>query len=127
MPNYYTPGEANELLTVVRPMVEEMMQVGERIRLRQPEMWAMAEKAAGNGGSQTLSELLPEFDRLYTLLHRLQDLGVEVKDVATGLVDFRCLHEGREVYLCWKYGEDSIRFWHEIEAGFQGRKAIDWE
>jgi hypothetical protein len=127
MPKYYTPREANEMLTIVRPMVEEMMQVGERIRSRQPEMWAMAEKAAGNGGSQALSKLLPEFDRLYTLLHRLQDLGVEVKDVETGLVDFRCVRNGREVYLCWKCGEDRIQFWHEIEAGFQGRQLIDWE
>lgn len=127
MQRYYTPREANELLTVVRPMVEEMMQIGERIRARQPEMWEVAAKAAGNGGSQALNELLPEFDRLYTLLHRLQDLGVEVKDAATGLVDFRCVRQGREVYLCWKYGEDSIRFWHEIEAGFQGRQLIDWE
>ncbi len=103
------------------------MQIAERIRSRQPEMWAMAAKAAGNGGSQALSGLLPEFDRLYTLLHRLQDLGVEVKDVEMGLVDFRCVRNGKEVYLCWKYGEDSVQFWHEIEAGFQGRQLIDWE
>jgi len=44
-----------------------------------------------------------------------------------GLIDFVGLRDGREVYLCWKYGEDSIQFWHEIEAGFQGRRLIDWE
>jgi hypothetical protein len=127
MPRYYTPREANEILIVVRPMVAEMVGIAERIRERQPDLWAMVEKAAGNGGNPALSRLLPEFDRLHTLLHRLQDLGVEVKDVETGLVDFRAVRDGREVYLCWKYGEGSIQFWHEIEAGFQGRQRIDWE
>jgi hypothetical protein len=127
MPKYYTPSEANEILTVVRPMVEELMGVGERIRERQPELWAIAEKTAGNGGSPTLSKLLPEFDRLHLLLHRLQDLGVEVKDVVAGLIDFRAVKDGREVYLCWKYGEEQVQYWHEIEAGYQGRELIDWE
>lgn len=125
MPRYYTLAEANEMLTVVRPMVEELMEIGRRIRERRPEIWEMAEKAAGNGGSSILSKLLPDFDRLYVLLHRLQDIDVEVKDVSIGLVDFRALRDGREVYLCWKYGEGSIQFWHELDAGFAGRQPIE--
>jgi hypothetical protein len=127
MPKYYTPSEANEMLDIVRPMVGELIGIAERIRARQPELWTMAQKAAGNGGSAALSKLLPDFDRFHTLMHRLDDLGVEVKDVTIGLIDFRALHEGREVYLCWKYNEGNIQFWHEIEAGFQGRQVIDWD
>ncbi|MBM4427445.1 MAG: DUF2203 family protein, partial [Chloroflexi bacterium] len=103
MTKYYTPSEANEMLTIVRPMVEELIGIAERIHLHQPELWELARKAAGNGGSAALSKLLPDFDRFHTLMHRLDDLGVEVKDVTIGLIDFRALHEGREVYLCWKY------------------------
>ncbi len=127
MPKYYTPREANEMLTIVRPMVEELMLIAERIRTHQPEMWALAKKAAGNGGSPTLSKLLPDFDRLHELLHRFKDMEIEVKDLNIGLIDFVGLREGREVYLCWKYGEDRVQFWHEKEAGFAGRQLIDWE
>jgi hypothetical protein len=127
MPTHYTPSEANEMLTIVRPMVAELMTLAERIRTHQPEIWAVAKKSAGNGGNPALSKILPDFDRLDMLLHRIQDMGIQVKDLTIGLIDFVALRDGREVYLCWKYGEESIQFWHEIEAGFQGRQLIDWE
>jgi hypothetical protein len=127
MPRYYTPNEANEALTIVRPMMKELMEIGERIRTHQPEYWSVVQKSAGNGGNLALSKLLPDFDRLDVLLHAIQDMGIEVKDLTIGLIDFVALHDGREVYLCWKYGEESIQFWHEIEAGFAGRQPLDWE
>lgn len=127
MPKYYTPKEANETLITIRPMIEEMMKIAGKIQEHQPELWALAQKAAGNGGSPTLSKLLPDFDRLHEILHQLQELGIEIKDLTTGLIDFVCLKDDREIYLCWKYNEDTIQFWHEIEAGFQGRQKIDWE
>lgn len=127
MPKYYTPKEANHQLAVVRPMVAELMSIGERIREHQPEIWSVVEKSAGNGGNPTLSKMLPDFDRLDLVLHQLQDMGIEVKDLSTGLIDFLALKDGREVYLCWKYDEGMIQFWHEIEAGFAGRQPIDWE
>ncbi len=127
MPKYYTPKEANHQLDVVRPMVAELISISERIRAHQPEIWSVVEKSAGNGGNPTLSKMLPDFDRLDLILHQLQDMGIEVKDLSTGLIDFPALKDGRVVYLCWKYNEDSIQFWHEIEAGFAGREPIDWE
>jgi hypothetical protein len=127
MPKYYTPKEANEALTVVRPILKELMEIGERIRAHQPEYWSVVKKSAGNGGNPELSKLLPDFDRLDILLHKIQDMDIEVKDLSIGLIDFVGLRAGREVYLCWKYGEDSVQFWHEIEAGFSGRCSIDWE
>ncbi len=127
MPRYYTPKEANEMLSIVRPLIAEMINISRRIQARQPDLWSLAQKAAGNGGSQKLSKLLPDFDRLHTLLHQIQDLDIEIKDLITGLIDFVALREHREVYLCWKYGEDDIQFWHEIGTGFAGRQLIDWE
>lgn len=127
MPRYYTPQEANNLLEIVRPMVAELMQISERIRSRQPEIWAVVEKSAGNGGNPELSKLLPDFDRLDQVLHRLQDMGIEVKDLTIGLIDFPALKDGRVIFLCWKYNEEKIQFWHEVEAGFAGRQEIDWE
>lgn len=127
MPKYYTPAEANNLLEIVRPMVGELMEIGERIRVRQPEIWSVVEKSAGNGGNPELSKMLPDFDRLDAILHRLQDMDISVKDLAAGLIDFLAVKDGRAIYLCWKYGEGSVQFWHEIEAGFAGRQPIDWE
>ncbi|HAX68336.1 MAG TPA: DUF2203 domain-containing protein [Anaerolineales bacterium] len=127
MPKYYTPQEANNLLEIVRPMVAELMQISERIRSRQPEIWAVVEKSAGNGGNPELSKLLPDFDRLDQILHRLQDMGIEIKDLTIGLIDFPALKDGRVIFLCWKYNEEKIQFWHEVEAGFAGRQPIDWE
>jgi hypothetical protein len=58
-------------------------------------------------------------------LQRFQESGVLLKDLDTGLVDFPCLVEDREVYLCWKIGEPRIGFWHDVEEGFAGRKPVD--
>ncbi|MFN8414277.1 MAG: DUF2203 domain-containing protein [Anaerolineales bacterium] len=127
MPKYYTVTEANEALEIVRPMLKEMMDIGAKVRARQPELWALVQKSAGNGGNPELSRLLVEFDHLDALLHQIQDMGVEVKDLTIGLIDFVALHDGREIYLCWKYGEGDIQFWHELDAGFSGRQKIDWE
>ena len=127
MPRYYTPKEANETLPKIRPLLQEMMQIGDKVRELQPELWAAVQKSAGNGGNPTLSKLLKDFDRLDALLHQIQDMGIQVKDLQTGLVDFPAWHDEHEVYLCWRYGEDDIQFWHEIEAGFAGRQPIDWE
>jgi hypothetical protein len=51
--------------------------------------------------------------------------GCLIKDLEKGLIDFPTTYCGREVYLCWKLGEDAIRFWHEVEDGFRGRKPVD--
>ena len=62
-------------------------------------------------------------DKLRGLLREVSELGVEVK-AADGLVDFRSKLHGRIVYLCWKYGEERVAHWHELEAGFAGRKPL---
>jgi hypothetical protein len=50
---------------------------------------------------------------------------VQLKDINLGLLDFSAIKDGREVYLCWMYGEGDIAFWHEVDAGFAGRQSID--
>ena len=127
MPKYYTLNEANETLNLIRPLLEEMMEIAAKIRENQPELWELVRKSAGNGGNPRLSKLLVEFDHLDAMYHQVQDMGIEIKDLTIGLIDFTTLRDGREVYLCWKYGEGEIQFWHEIEAGFAGRQIIDWE
>jgi len=61
--------------------------------------------------------------RLRDLLREVSELGVEVK-AADGLVDFRSKLNGRTVYLCWRFGEERITHWHELETGFSGRQPL---
>lgn len=127
MPQYFLPFEANEMLPVIRPLVRQMMDIYDGIRQHQPELLALVEKSAGNGGNATLSKVLPEFDKLDALLHQILKMGIAVKDVTVGLVDFPAVRGDRIVNLCWKYGEENVRYWHERDAGFAERKLIDWE
>lgn len=54
----------------------------------------------------------------------IQDTGCVIKDIEVGLVDWPALHQGREVLLCWKYGEPEVAFWHELHTGFAGRRPV---
>jgi len=125
MPNYFTLQEANNALTIIRPLMDEIQAIRQEILARQPEVWPVVERSAGNGGSQAASQMVREFERLDALVHQVQATGALFKDINLGLLDFSALKDGREVYLCWKYGEEDIAFWHEIEAGYAGRQPID--
>jgi len=125
MPRYFTLQEANETLIAIRPWMDEIQKIRQKVLARQPDVWPVVQRAAGNGGSQAASQLVEEFARLDALVHQIQDTGALFKDINLGLLDFPAMKEGREVYLCWKYGEHDIEFWHEIEAGYAGRQPID--
>jgi len=112
------------MLDVIRPTVEEIMRIHQRVVERQPEAWPAIERAAGNGGNRAASALVPEFEKLRSLMQVLKEQGVIVKDMSVGLLDFPSLRDGREVYLCWKYGEDRVAFWHDVDAGFAGRQPL---
>jgi len=66
-------------------------------------------------------------EKLKETIEEIQQLGCVLKDLDIGLVDFPTEFRGQEVYLCWKLGEASIAYWHGVEEGFSGRKAIDQE
>lgn len=127
MSRYFTLKEANETLSLLRPMVEEILRIRADVLARQPELWPAIQRSVGNGGSAGLSRLYLDFERLDQLAHQIQDLGVHIKDLSVGLMDFPALREGREIYLCWRFGEERVEHWHELEAGFAGRQRIDWD
>ena len=124
MPRYFTLQEANNTLNSVRVWMDEIQNIRQEILKHQPEIWSVMEKSAGNGGNPALSRLVKTFDRLDALIHSIQDFGILIKDINSGLLDFPALRENHDVYLCWKYGEEDIQFWHEIEDGFAGRQPI---
>jgi len=124
MTHYFTLEQARSTLTEIRPLMDEIQAIRQKILARRPDVWPVVERAAGNGGSQAASKLVSEFEHLDALVHQVQDTGVLFKDINLGLLDFPALRNGHEVYLCWKYGEEDIEFWHEIEAGYAGRQPI---
>jgi hypothetical protein len=125
MPRYFTLEEANETLNFIRPLMDKVQRIRKKVLQHQPEAWPAMEKAAGNGGNRALSSMVQDFEKFDTLIHEMQATGVLIKDINLGLLDFPALKDGREVYLCWQYGEGEIAFWHEVEAGFAGRQPID--
>ncbi len=124
MARYFTVGQANSTLGTIRPLIAQMLAIRQKIIARDPDIWPSFEKAIGNGGNKTASALVLDFQRLEELVKQVQATGAILKDINTGLVDFPALRDGEEIYLCWRYGEDEVRFWHGMDAGFSGRQAL---
>jgi hypothetical protein len=131
---YFTPSEANELLAEVRPLAESLVEHRQGMRLAAERRARLTARIAGNGGDldpQEPGELDEQFQResqaVTQAAERLERLGVLVKDLDTGLVDFPALHKGEEVLLCWQVGEDEVAHWHGVDEGFAGRKPLPLE
>ena len=128
---HFTPEEANDALVQVRPLVERMV----AHRLAHSEALERQEelegRIRGNGGGippAQLADAAAEVEREARLLAQVIDEigehGAEVKDLDEGLIDFPALRRGETVLLCWKLGEDRIRYWHTVEDGFAGRQPL---
>lgn len=124
---YFTPREANDALPGLIPLAAEIVRIVADVQARRPELWPSIRRSVGNGGSAELSRLYADFARLDEIVHRVHDIGVQIKDLSTGLMDFPAIRGDREVLLCWRHGESQVGFWHDLESGFAGRQVIDWE
>lgn len=128
MPRTFTVDEANALVPELTGLVTGMRERRERLEeLRQ----RTGERAAPSGNGYLDPEREAEIRRaealaqeINDLFSKLNDLGCELKGLDEGLVDFLSERDGRPVYLCWKLGEDQVRFWHELDAGFAGRQPL---
>ena len=121
---YFTEGEANALLRELLPDIEDLMATRNRIVEIRPELESGLQKALGNGGSQATGELLSLMRRVKRSVERIQGTGVLVKDLDRGLLDFPAERDGRIIFLCWQYGEPTVAYWHDFDAGFAGRQPL---
>ncbi len=121
---YFTEGEANALLRELLRDIEDLMATRNRIVEIRPELESGLQKALGNGGSQATGELLSLMRRVKRSVERIQGTGVLVKDLDRGLLDFPAERDGRIIFLCWQYGEPTVAYWHDIDAGFAGRQPL---
>ena len=129
----FTPDEANNALEEVRPVAERLVAVRTRMRELERSQGELVIAIGGNGGGYAASdlnaaqtELTGLADAALACVDRLEELGVVLKDLDLGLLDFPSDREGEEVLLCWQVGEDSVTSWHRLEEGYAGRKPIDW-
>lgn len=127
----FTPEEANAALAEVRPLVERMVAARSVLLDAQRRQAELVARVASNGGGLTppdvaaaAAEVQQSTAQLVAVLEELERLGVQVKDLDRGLVDFPCLHRGRVVLLCWELGEDEVAFWHGADEGYAGRKPL---
>jgi len=125
--------EAERLRVQLEPVLIEAMETNRKLAGFDEELGLLAERINRSGGLQVPYERVAkqrvERNRLHeaveAALERIQSTGCIVKDLDVGLLDFPARIDNQEVYLCWKLGEDRIRFYHRQDEGFAGRKPLD--
>ena len=125
--------EAERLRVQLEPILIEAMESRRKMAEVEEQLREIAEQISRAGGMlinyEKVAKIRLEFNRLQqsvqSALDRIQETGCVVKDLNVGLLDFPARIDGDEVYLCWKLGEDRIRFYHRQDEGFAGRKPID--
>jgi len=120
----FTRTEASELLPRLRPLLEEIREEWGRVKSLNPEIQKARDKAMFDAYSPYGVEYVESVSHLMLVMSQVRATGVVVKDLEKGLIDFPYLKDDHVVYLCWQLGEESIDFWHEIEAGFAGRERL---
>ena len=127
----FTLEEANAALTELRPIVERMVQHRRDLTAAQARQTELVTRIAGNGGDMVPSDLQDlaetiqrEADAISDCAERINQAGAQVKSLEEGLLDFPAKRGEEDVLLCWKLGEDEIRFWHGTDEGFSARKRL---
>lgn len=118
---YFTIEEANRALPYVARVVDDLTAgYGDIMELR--DQLELAETVRQREAAE--DRLEDAMDRLTALADELEQVGVILRHYETGLLDFPAIHDGREVFLCWRKGEAKIIAWHEIDEGFAGRQDV---
>ena len=131
---YFSVEEANALLPELEAKLTLVMQLRAQLRTGYQELEALgeppdAETLARSDGDPQLVRRRGRFravlEALTGELHEIQGMGVTLKDLDTGLCDFLAERDGHEVWLCWRYGEKRVAFWHDLDTGFAGRRPLE--
>ena len=122
-PPRFSLDDANALLPRLRPLLRRLQEVqrelGDRDLLQR-----LRAAAAGNGGGAAAREVLVRGDEFARITAELENMGVVVRDPATGLVDFPAEREGHPVFLGWRVEEDEVGHWHDRDSGYMGRRPL---
>ena len=129
--NHFTLEQAEALLPQLRELLTEMQRCKRQVDALRDDLGHAVHSSTGNGHVKDESSLAEKRRRAESFVEQLNDglakintLGVELKDIDQGLLDFPHEREGRVVYLCWRLGEDRIGWWHELDTGFASRQPL---
>ncbi|QPJ65738.1 MAG: DUF2203 domain-containing protein [Candidatus Nitrohelix vancouverensis] len=122
---YFTVTEANSFVDRLLTDIPRIQELLGSLSNDFEDVKHAQKKANLNGGSLQGGAYLEKAVLFQDMIKRLESDGCILKGVQNGLVDFLHEREGREVYLCWRYPERKIEYWHEIDGGFAGRQKIE--
>lgn len=130
-PKQFSREEAERLLPRLTELLAEMRARREEFERFSRQVGELSVKVRGNGHAleaevtAAQAGLERSAAAVKGVAEQVNELGCELKDIDQGLIDFRAEMDGREVYLCWKLGEEAIGWWHELETGFAGRQPLE--
>jgi hypothetical protein len=131
MSTFFDIDGANAALEEIGPLLATLAdQRAELIRLRDRTLAAHASAVGGGpdldpGEAQRIHLRMQGIvDQMAAAVARIDSLGIALRDIERGLIDFPALVSGRQVWLCWELGEERIEFWHELETGFGSRRPL---
>lgn len=117
----FTVEDAEALLPAVRPLLEDLLAAhGQMDELHERVMTS----SPTNGGGEAHRAFSDAASRASRALASITEMGIVVRDPASGLVDFPAEREGARVFLCWRLGEEGLGWWHPPETGFAGRQPL---
>jgi len=123
---FFTTNEANEALPdVIKKFEHALAKKNEVTKLEQQLQMSLSTTDSFEKYVTLKQKLNSAITKFYESVEILENTGVVVKSIEQGLLDFPSKRFNEEVWLCWKYGEIEIRFWHEKDSGFMGRKPIE--
>ncbi len=133
MSKTFTLGEAQTLLPVLESLLRRAQAAGVRAGELDSEMQALSQRIFLLGGmhvdvtatARRRAELDKNVQETKDTLAEIEAIGVQIKELDKGLLDFPCIVDGKTILLCWKLGEKEIGYWHSPEDGFAGRKPLD--
>jgi len=141
MSRFYDIDDANATLVELGPILTTLVQQREELVRLRDHVLAHG-TSGGNAGSSgagdsgeagatvaddlrlTRLRMQGLIDQMAAGVARIDELGIALRDIPTGLVDFPALVNGRQVWLCWRRDEDAIHFWHDLDSGFSGRRPL---
>jgi hypothetical protein len=125
---FYGLDEANARLNELGPLLERLRADRDALADIQREL---VKAGQSNGGPEHAEEVARREANVREIVRRMRKdvaqieaWGVTLRDISTGLVDFAALANGRPIWLCWRLGEDTIDWWHEVDVGFDQRKPL---
>jgi hypothetical protein len=120
---HYTREEATALLPQIRVWLEQLNRLREDLRRYEKRLSGLTEQGNDTGG-ETVNHWIRALAEMQATLAEFQRREIFIKDLERGLLDFPALIGGKEVFLCWESDEETVEFWHDLEAGYGGRERL---